>query len=171
MLKKGTPLTFHVQLSSADSRVGIQKSTLAGNWISEQTRLMFSQSQPPIPLTPHYLVATKSPVEAGAAAQATYKTYPNPPKDSFKHYQEERVLTEFKEACVQVWNPMRNGNTPLASSADYIKTHEPGKTFEMPDGFNQIFSIDRLRVIEGLFDEKAALTVCIDCSSSCFVRY
>lgn len=34
----------------------------------------------------------------------------------------------------------------------------PPRPFEMPDGWNQVFGIERFRVVEGLFDAKAALT-------------
>lgn len=134
------------------------KSPLAGNWVSEQLRLLFAQSQPPVPLTPHYLISAKTPVDAGSAAQAIYRTFAKPPQDSFRRLQEERVLGEFKESCVQIWNPQVNNNHNLAASTDFIKS-QPGRTFEMPDGWNNIFTTDRYRAAEGLFDEKAALTV------------
>lgn len=145
---------------------GTQKSPLAGNWISDQIRLLLSQSQPPIPLTPHYLVSSKSPVDAGATPQATYKTFATPPHESFRRLQEERVLTEFKESCVQVWNPARlSGSTSLQASIDWLRLQqEPGRPFEMPDGWNNVFGVDRYRVAEGMFDEKAGLTVSLLCA-------
>lgn len=135
------------------------KSNLAGNWISQQTRLLFSQSQPPVPITPHYLIASKVAVDASAPAQAVYRTFAQPPNPSFRRLQEERILTEFKESCVQVWNPARNSNTPLQSSTDFIKSQEPGRPFEMPDGWNNVFGLDRYRAAEGLFDHSAAIIV------------
>ncbi len=134
------------------------KSPLAGNWVSEQLRLIFSQSQPPVSITPHYMVASKTAVDAGAPAQATYKTFARAPKDSFRRLQEDRVLTEFKESCVQIWNPQNNAGQNLAASADYIRS-TPGRTFEFPDGWNNVFGYDRFRAAEGIFDEKMALTV------------
>lgn len=68
-------------------------------------------------------------------------------------------MTEFKESCVQVWNPARNSNTPLQSSTDFIKSQEPGRPFEMPDGWNNVFGLDRYRAAEGLFDHSAAIIV------------
>lgn len=133
------------------------KSPLAGNWVSDQLRLLFSESQPPVKIIPHYMVTSKTAVEAGAAAQATYRQFARPPKDTFKRLQEERVLTEFKESCVQIWNPMNNQGQNLAGSADYIKSL-PGRTFEFPDGWNNVFNYDRFRAAEGMFDEKMALT-------------
>jgi actin-related protein 4 len=135
-------------------RKGVQKSALAGNFVSEQIRTSFKQSQPEIPLTPHYMVKSKSPVDAGQPAQATYKSFPTPPTDSFRHNEEERILTSFKESVVEVWpGPGRftgGTNEELARSM-------PGRPFEMPDGWNTVFGIERFRVAEGLFDHTAAL--------------
>ena len=136
-------------------RKGVQKSPLAGNFVSQQIRRTFKNATPEIPLTPHYLVKSKTQVDAGAPANATYKTFPVPPSDSFRLNEEERVLTEFKESVVEVWpGPGRftNGtNEEMAKSA-------PGRPFEMPDGWNNVFGSERFRVAEGLFDASAALT-------------
>ncbi|KAF1365217.1 actin-like protein-like protein 6A [Lizonia empirigonia] len=136
-------------------RKGVQKSPLAGNFVSQQIRQTFKAASPEIPLTPHYLVKSKSPVDAGAPASATYKTFPIAPSPSFRANEEDRILTEFKESVVEVWpGPGRftNGtNEELARST-------PGRPFEMPDGWNNVFSSERFRVAEGLFDASAALT-------------
>ena len=137
---------------------GTFKSGLGGNWISDQIRLLFSQSQPPVPLTPHYLVASKRPVDAGAAAQATMRSFATPPHASFRRLQEERVLTEFKESCVQIWNAAAYGGSNLSANIDTAK-NLPGRAFEMPDGWSNVFGIERYRAAEGLFDETAAVTV------------
>lgn len=135
-----------------------QKSPLAGNWVSDQLRLLFNAASPPVPLTPHYLVASKTQVDAGEAAKAVLRSFATPPAASFRRLQEERVLTEFKETCVQVWNPARTPNTAsLANSLDFLRTNEIGKAFEFPDGFNNVFGADRYRAVEGLFDEKSAV--------------
>jgi len=110
-------------------------------------------------LIPHYLIASKTPVDAGAPAQATFRTFGRPPQDTFRRLQEERVLTEFKESCVQIWNPQNNNGHNLAASADFIRSQGAGRTFEMPDGWNNVFGMERFRAAEGLFDEKAAATV------------
>ncbi len=116
-----------------------------------------------MPLTPHYLVSSKTPVDAGAPAHATYKPVGpgTAPHDSFRRFQEERVLTEFKESVVQVWpGPGRfaghgqHGTT----NEEYAKTL-PGRPFEMPDGWNQMFGAERYRAAEGMFDAKMAFTV------------
>jgi actin-related protein 4 len=135
-------------------RKGVQKSTLAGNFVSEQIRTSFKTSQPEVPLTPHYMVKSKSPVDAGQPANAAYKSFPTPPTESFRLNEEERILTSFKESVVEVWpGPGRftgGQNEDLARSM-------PGRPFEMPDGWNQVFGIERFRVAEGLFDHTAAL--------------
>jgi actin-related protein 4 len=136
-------------------RKGVQKSPLAGNFVSSQIRQIFKQSSPEIPLTPHYLVKSKTQVDAGTAAQATYKTFSTPPTDSFRLNEEERVLTEFKESVVEVWpGPGRFSN----GSNEEMAKNAPGRPFEMPDGWNQVFGADRFRAAEGLFDASAALT-------------
>lgn len=136
-------------------RKGVMKSKLAGNFVSDQIRLVFKQSAPEIPLTPHYLVKSKQPVDAGAPANAVYKTYTVPPTDSFRLNEEERILTEFKESVVEVWpGPGRFSN----GTNEEIAKNTPGRPYEMPDGWNQVFGPERFRAAEGLFDATAALT-------------
>ncbi|KAF1956632.1 Actin/actin-like protein [Byssothecium circinans] len=133
---------------------GVQKSPLAGNFVSNQTRLVFKQSQPEIPLIPHFMVKSKTAVDAGAPAQATYKTFAVPPTDSFRRHEEERVLTEFKESVVEIWpgpGRLSTGNN------ESITMQSPGRPFEMPDGWNQVFQSKRFRPAEGLFDANAAI--------------
>ncbi|KAF2835771.1 Actin/actin-like protein [Patellaria atrata CBS 101060] len=139
----------------------VRKSPLAGNWISQQIRLMFAQSQPPVPLTPHYMVTSKVPVDAGAPSNATYKKYEIPPTDSFRRLEEERVLTEFKESVVTTWY---HEFGRLSTSSQGMTNEERAKAapgarpFEMPDGWNQIFQVERFKVIEGMFDHEGAYT-------------
>lgn len=137
-------------------RKGVQKSVLAGNFVSSQIRHIFSSSTPEIPLTPHYLIKSKSPVDAGAPAQATYKTFPDPaPTPSFRANEEERILTEFKESVVEVWpGPGRFTN----GTNEEIAKNTPGRPYEMPSGWNQVFGPERFRAAEGLFDASAAFT-------------
>ncbi|KAF2429523.1 actin-like protein-like protein 6A [Tothia fuscella] len=139
---------------------GVRSSPLGGNWISNQLRLMFSTSQPLVPLVPHYMVQSKLPVEAGQPSAATYRKFEKPPTDSFRKWEEERVLTEFKESVVQVWDgPGRLGTAmPGASTNEEIVKTYAGRPFEMPDGWNQLFGGERFRPAEGLFDENMAFT-------------
>lgn len=144
-------------------RKGVLRSPLAGNYISNQLRLLFSTSSPQVPLTPHFVIASKSPVDAGAPAQASYRKF-SPgaePHSSFREYQEERVLTEFKESVVAVWpGPGRLGGHAANGMTNLdVAKQQPGKPFEMPDGWNQMFpALDRYRAAEGIFDAKMALS-------------
>ena len=138
------------------------RSPLAGNYISSQLRLMFSTSQPPVSLTPHYLIKSKTPVDANAPAAATYRTIPpeQEPQVSFRTFQEDRVLTEFKESVVAVWpGPGKlAGHGPQGTPNVEVAKTQLGKPFEMPDGWNALFpALDRFRPVEGLFDTKMAL--------------
>lgn len=138
----------------------VQRSHLAGNFISSQIRNMLASNQPePITITPHYLIKSKTAVDASQPANAILRDFPpgfKPPQPSFRRYQEERTLLEFKELVVQVWP----GPIPLLSSTNGVTQEEiargyPGKTFEFPDGYNQLFSSDRYKVAESLFDHRA----------------
>lgn len=143
-------------------RKGVGRSPLAGNFVSDQLRLLFSTSNPRIPLTPHYLVASKTPVDAGAPAVATYRTFAagSVPDPTFTRLQEERLLTEFKESVVQVWpGPGRmSSHSQNGVPNEEVAKAQPGRPFEMPDGWNQMFGADRYRAAEGIFDVKAAIT-------------
>jgi actin-related protein 4 len=138
---------------------GIQRSPLAGNWLSSQLRSLFQNSDPQIDLTPHFMIASKTPVDAGAPAQATYRKFETPPSQTYRVLQEERVLTEFKESVVQVWpgpGRLSSGTTTGTTNEDFAKS-QPGRVFEMPDGANQLWGVERFKVAEGMWDEKAAL--------------
>ncbi|MCJ1336286.1 NuA4 histone acetyltransferase subunit [Bachmanniomyces sp. S44760] len=140
---------------------GVARSPLAGNFVSDQLRLLFSTSTPnPIRLAPHYLINTKSPVDAGQPPQATYRTFATPPHDSFRRFQEERILTEFKETVVNVWpGPGRfAGHSQSGTTNEEVAKAQQGKSFEFPDGYNQMFGAERYKAAEGLFDAKSALS-------------
>jgi hypothetical protein len=145
----------------ANIHTGIQKSSLGGNFVSEQLRLQFAKMDPVVSFTPHFMVKSKSPVDAGQPPNATYAKFDVPPTDSFRKNEEERIFTSFKESMVQVWQGP--GKLDVVDgmgnhiNVDTIKSLPP-RPFEMPDGWNQVFGIERFRVAEGLFDAKAALT-------------
>jgi len=146
---------------------GVKTSPLAGNFISKQIRLVFSQSQPPVPLLPYYMVQSKVQVDAGAPPQAVYRKFETPPTESFRLFEEERVLTEFKESVVQTWDGSGRliSGAPGTTNLDVVKTW-PGRPFEMPDGWNQVFGAERFRPAEALFDENAALTVSVNAGAT-----
>ena len=130
----------------------IQRSPVGGLWLSSQLRSMFENSEPKVPLTPTFLVENKTAVDALAPAQARLRKFPFEINDSFRHYEEERVLTEFKESVVEVWRGP--GRLSAPGNEDYVKT-QPGRVFEMPDGYNQMWREQRFRASEAMFDETA----------------
>ena len=143
-------------------RKGVTHSPLAGNYLSNQLRALFATTTPPINLHPHYLVTSKTPVDANAPAQATYRSFPSAtaPASSFRTLQEDRILTEFKESVVAVWpGPGKlGGHNPSGTPNVEVAKSHPGKPFEMPDGWNALFpALDRFRPAEALFDAKMAL--------------
>jgi len=139
----------------------VQKSNLAGNWISGQVRQMLQSQDPKVELTPHFMIQSKTPVDAGQPAQATYRKYENKIHDSFRVLEEERVLHEFKESVVSTWTApgrLHSQNQSGMTNFDFAK-QQPGHVFEMPDGSNQMWGAERFTVVEGLFDERVALPV------------
>ena len=167
---KATALVVDVGASTA-SVIGIhdglilkksvQKSNLGGNWLSSQLRSLFASQDPPLELIPHYMIASKTPVDAGAPPQAVYRKYEKEPSESFRALEEERVLTEFKESVVQVWSGpgrLNSMNTTGSNNLDFARS-QPGRVFEFPDGANQMWGVERFTVAEGMWDEKAALPV------------
>lgn len=141
---------------------GVQHSPLGGDYISSQIRALFKKNTPqPITITPHYLISSKTAVEAGQPPQAKYKNLPaeKAPDASYRNLLEERSLSEFKECVVQVWpGPNKLGATGSNGVAnEEVARTSPGRPFEFPDGYNQVFGVDRFRVVESLFDAKAAI--------------
>jgi actin-related protein 4 len=47
-------------------RKSIQRSPLGGNWLSSQLRSLFNTSEPKVELVPHFMISSKTPVDAGA---------------------------------------------------------------------------------------------------------
>ncbi|KAG9242516.1 actin family [Calycina marina] len=133
----------------------VQKSPLAGNWVSQQIRILFEKAEPKVNLVPHFMVAGKTAVDSGAPAQATVRNFKIPPTASFRALEEERIITEFKESVVQVWNGA-NGHLYQEISQGGYKNFDslrsqPGRTYEMPDGSNQMWGAERYTVAEGMF--------------------
>ncbi|KAI1502970.1 chromatin remodeling and histone acetyltransferase complexes subunit putative [Biscogniauxia marginata] len=132
----------------------IQKSPVGGLWLSSQIRSMWENNDPKIDIIPSFMVENKTPVDAGAPAQAKLRKFPFDIAPSFRIYEEERLLTEFKESVVEVWRgPGRYANP---GNEDLVRS-QPGRVFEMPDGSNQMWREQRYRVSEGMWDESAAL--------------
>jgi actin-related protein 4 len=135
---------------------GITRSNIGGNFLSQQVRNMFAANEPePITITPHYLVQSKQPVDAGQPANAVLKQLPEgfkPPRPSFRRYQEEKVVLEFKEIALQAWR-IDNNNGPFRGQGELLtREQQYAHPFEFPDGYNQTFSSERYRVVESIFD-------------------
>ncbi|KAK6820499.1 actin-like protein 4 [Apiospora arundinis] len=132
----------------------IQKSHVGGLWLSSQIRSMFDSSDPKIEVRPSYMIESKVPVDAGAPSQAILRKLNYDLHPSYRAYEDERLLTEYKESVVEVWRgPGRYANP---GNEDLVKT-QPGRIFEMPDGSNQMWREQRYRVSEGMWDETAQL--------------
>ncbi|KXX74944.1 Actin-related protein 4 [Madurella mycetomatis] len=131
----------------------VQRSPAAGYWLSSQIRSMWKANDPKVDIVPTFMVENKKPVEAGAPADARLRTFPFPISDSFRTFEEERVLKEFKESVVEVWRGP--GRYLAPGNEDYARS-QPGRVFEMPDGSNQMWREQRYRVAEGMWDESAA---------------
>lgn len=137
---------------------GCTRSPLGGTFLSDQIRAYFAAFN--IPLSAHYQVLSKSPVEAWKPADAIYRIFApgEEPTDSYRRFQEDRVLTEFKECTAQVWT----GPGPLPSTAQdaasAMLSSPGGRPFEFPDGFNVVFNAERFRVTEGIFHPPSMLT-------------
>ncbi|KAI6086681.1 Actin/actin-like protein, partial [Hypoxylon rubiginosum] len=132
----------------------IQKSPVGGLWLSGQVRSMWDNSDPKIDIVPSYMVENKTPVDAGAPAQAKIRPFPYEISPSFRVYEEERLITEFKESVVEVWRGPGRYSNP--GNEDIVRS-QPGRVFEMPNGSNQMWREQRFRVSEGMWDETAAL--------------
>jgi actin-related protein 4 len=134
----------------------IQRSPAGGLWLSNQIRNMWENSEPKVELTPTFMVENKTPVDDRAPAQFRTRKYGFEISPSFRAYEEERVLTEFKESVVEIWRGPGRYSAP--GNEDYIKT-QPGRVFEMPDGYNQMWREQRMKVSEGLWDDNAGFPV------------
>lgn len=135
----------------------IQKSPAGGLWLSSQIRTLWETSEPKVNLTPTFMVENKTPVDALTAPQVRLRKFPFEINDSFRLYEEERTLTEFKESVVEVWRGP--GRLSAPGNEEYAKTNLGGRVFEMPDGWNQMWREQRFKVSEGMWDENAGLPV------------
>jgi actin-related protein 4 len=135
---------------------GIMRSNIGGNYLSSQVRNMFAANEPePISITPHYLVQSKQPVDAGQPANAVLKRLPDgfkPPQSSFRRYQEEKVVLEFKEIALQAWRIDNNNGSFRGQGELLTREQQYAHPFEFPDGYNQTFGSERYRVVESIFD-------------------
>jgi actin-related protein 4 len=145
---------------------GITRAPIGGNFLSQQVRNMLATTDEnrdhPITITPHYLVSSKQPVDAGQPANFIQKPFPadfTPPRPSFNHYQQDKVIHEFKEITLQAWAPHQQqpqtGGIPFRGQGEMLirdNQHQYAQPFEFPNGYNQTFSSERFRIVETMFD-------------------
>ncbi|KAK4241554.1 ARP4-like protein [Achaetomium macrosporum] len=160
----GKPTALVVDVGGANTSVAaihdgillkrsVQRSPAAGVWLSSQIRSMWKSNDPKVDIVPFFMVESKKPVEAGAPPDARLRSFDFPISDSFRAFEEERVIKEFKESVVEVWRGP--GRFLAPGNEDYARS-QPGRVFEMPDGANQMWREQRYRVAEGMWDETAA---------------
>ncbi|EXJ89205.1 actin-like protein 4 [Capronia epimyces CBS 606.96] len=133
---------------------GVMRSNIGGNYMSSQVRNLLAANEPDrITITPHYLVQSKQPVDAGQPANFVPRKFPEAftaPQPSFRRYQEEKVILEFKETVLQAWT---NPNTPFRGQGEVMaREQQYAHPFEFPDGYNQPFSTEGFRLVESMFD-------------------
>lgn len=126
----------------------IMRSNMGGNYLSSQVRSTLAAHDPPITITPHYLVKSKQPVDPGQPANATLKQFAHPPQESYRRYQEGKTILEFKELSLQTWTT----STPFRGQGEAIAREQYVHPFEFPDGYNQTFSSERFKIVETMFD-------------------
>ncbi len=131
----------------------VQKSTIGGLWLSDQIRKMWETSDPKIDITPSFMVENKTPVEAGAPPNFKARTFNFPIHDSFRAYEEERLLTEFKESVVEVW---RGPGSTLRPATRTTPSPSPAASSRCPTERTQMWREQRFRVAEGMWDEAAS---------------
>ncbi|KAI5791944.1 actin family [Geopyxis carbonaria] len=132
------------------------RTPLGGDYLSNQIRTYLASIN--VPISAHYQVLSKTAVDCGKPAEATLRTFPagKEPTDSFRAFEEERVLTEFKECTAQVWTGP--GPVPTSNSPNEGGHTLPGRAFEFPDGYNLVFGNERFRITEGMFTPRHMLT-------------
>ncbi|GAA6064034.1 hypothetical protein JCM10212_001460 [Sporobolomyces blumeae] len=132
-------------------RKAIQKQPVAGKLVSEVLLHTLQAQNPPVPVTPQYLVKTKEAVAADQPSKAVLReerlpnaSDPNAPTTSSYHRSQElRVMHEMKETVCEVLAP---------SWDDNAVSGKPTRPFEFPDGYNTQIGSLRLAVPEILFN-------------------
>jgi actin-like protein 6A len=123
---------------------GIFKQSIAGEFISQQI-LDHLRTDAGLQVTPQYKVASKKPVEAGQPADAQLRDVPGITQ-SYEDYQRSRVMHEFKESVCQVSE---------MTFDEGIMGSRPQKPFEFPDGYNNMFGVERYKIPEVLFQPQS----------------
>lgn len=129
------------------------QSPAGGLWLSHQIRALWETNEPKITATPSFMIENKTPVDASQQPNVRLKKFGFELHPSFIEFETEKLMTEFKESVVEVWKgPGRYVNP---GNEEWIKS-QPGRVFEMPDGYNQMWREQRFKVCEGMWDETQA---------------
>ncbi|KAF9423041.1 Actin-like 6A, partial [Podila epigama] len=122
-------------------RKGIVRQALGGDVLSEQVLQQFKESN--VDVVPQYLVAKKSPVEVGQ--KPIVKLRDRPATASYHKAMQMRVIHDYKESVCQVAETTYN---------EQNISGRPQKPYELPDGYNQNFGVDRFKIPEIMFNPK-----------------
>ena len=104
-----------------------------------------TSQEPPISLTPHQLIKSRVPVDAGRPAQFTLnKDRSDRTTASWRDNAENKVVEGWREAVAEVSAPRPFVELELST--------RPRKLYEFPTGYSQNFGVERYRLPEILFD-------------------
>lgn len=119
----------------------IVKSPLAGDFITAQCRQMFEEKN--VEIAPPYVIATKEVSKEGGPAIFTKKNNLPSVGKSFHRHMVNETIQDFQASVLQV------SDGPYDESA---LESIPGVVYEFPNGYNDIFGVERFKICEGLFD-------------------
>ncbi|CAN8101458.1 unnamed protein product [Discula destructiva] len=147
----------NISVTAVHDGMTLKKSAVSspagGLWLSHQIRALWETNEPKIAPTPTCMIRDKTPVDAGQPPNARLHKFGFELHPSFREFEQEKLMTEFKESVVEVWKGPGRYVTP--GTEDWIKS-QPGRVFEMPDGYNQMWREQRYKVCEGMWDETQA---------------
>ncbi|XP_073434886.1 actin-like protein 6A isoform X1 [Dendrobates tinctorius] len=136
--------TYTTATPILDGRVihqGIVRSPLAGNFVTLQCRELLQEMN--VDLIPPYMIASKEVVPEGAPANWQKKqALPNVTR-SWHDHMCSNVIHDFKKSVLQVSSTAYHEN---------VAAKMPTVHYEFPNGYNRKFGVERLRVVEGLFN-------------------
>ncbi|KAG0245645.1 actin family [Mortierella sp. GBAus27b] len=122
-------------------RKGIMRQPLGGELLSDQILQQFKASN--VDIVPQYLVAKKTPVDPGHKPVVTLRD--RPATASFHRMMQMRAIHDYKESVCQV--------SEMTYNEPNI-TQRPQKPYELPDGYNLNFGVDRFKIPEIMFNPK-----------------
>ncbi|KNE68673.1 hypothetical protein AMAG_12842 [Allomyces macrogynus ATCC 38327] len=121
---------------------GVVQQPLAGDHLSHQALLTFAFNK--INIQPQYMIGKKLAVAPAQPAQVILRDRPNT-TPSFHRLALTRTFHDFKETVCAV-------STTTFREHDFRATSKP---YEFPCGYNNVFSVERYRLPEVLFQPKS----------------